>query len=532
MNTSGLSTWFRGLKGRLLFAAILPLIGYAVLFSVSYLGIGKETQIINVAHESLIPNIDAIANMRNCRNRFGYQTLKVITDESADGRASHLKEAAGSIAEFESFYSAYTKAPFLPGEEAIHEKAKGDIANTISVMKEIVQVLQSDSPHRIEEAKALLDGKFTATASAVQKFTAELSKMYHDSAAQQAIEAKKAQTQVITWVILISSLASFLTLAILLIVAHRVSSSVGALAGKLSQSSAQVTTSVEQLNEAGNNLSQSSTEAAASLEETVASLEELTSMVKMNSDNARQAASLSTSSREAAEKGEKEIHSLIKSMTEISSSSKKIEEIISVIDDIAFQTNLLALNAAVEAARAGEQGKGFAVVAEAVRALAQRSASSAKDISSLIKDSVSKIERGGEIADSSGAVLSNIVSSIKKVSDLNSEIAAASSEQTTGIQQISKAMNQLDQASQSNAASAEEIAATSGEINSLAETTQNLSVDLNKVILGNSEASVPLEQKSRASQSKSIKASSVSKREASHIIPFEKGSVSSTTEGF
>ncbi len=175
-------------------------------------------------------------------------------------------------------------------------------------------------------------------------------------------------------------------------------------------------------------------------------------------------------------------------MTQISQSSKKIEEIIHVIDDIAFQTNLLALNAAVEAARAGEQGKGFAVVAEAVRALAQRSAASASDISTLIKESVTQIEDGSHTADQSGAVLTNIVSSIKKVADLNNEIAAASAEQTTGIQQISKAMNQLDQASQSNAASAEEIAATSGEINNLAVTAHDLTLELNSVVLGTSSS--------------------------------------------
>jgi methyl-accepting chemotaxis protein len=214
----------------------------------------------------------------------------------------------------------------------------------------------------------------------------------------------------------------------------------------------------------------------------------------MNSDNAKQAASLSVSSREAAEVGEREIQTLIGSMTEISNSSKKIEEIISVIDDIAFQTNLLALNAAVEAARAGEQGKGFAVVAEAVRTLAQRSASSAKDITSLIKDSVSQIDKGSDVADRSGTVLTNIVTSIKKVSDLNNEIAAASSEQTTGIQQISKAMNQLDQASQANAASAEEIAATSGEINNLAMTNLRLTVELNETIMGVTSTAVPAEK--------------------------------------
>ncbi len=229
----------------------------------------------------------------------------------------------------------------------------------------------------------------------------------------------------------------------------------------LSHTEQKVQISSEQLSASGTKLSESSTEAAASLEETVASLEELTSMVKMNSDNAKEAANLSSSARESAMIGEREILNLITSMNEISDSSKKIEEIIQVIDDIAFQTNLLALNAAVEAARAGEQGKGFAVVAEAVRTLAQRSASSAKDISSLIKESVQRIEHGSKIADQSGTVLNKIVASIKKVSELNQEIASANAEQATGIEQIGKAMNQLDQAGQSNAASAEEIAAAS-----------------------------------------------------------------------
>lgn len=228
--------------------------------------------------------------------------------------------------------------------------------------------------------------------------------------------------------------------------------------------STQVASSVEQLSDTGKELSDSSTSVAASLEETVASLEEVSSIIKLNSSSANQAASLSQDCKVSAETGEKEITLLIQAMSEISESSKKIDQIIEVIEDIAFQTNLLALNASVEAARAGEQGKGFAVVADAVRTLAQRSASAAKDISGLIKDSVEKIDRGANLADKSNDVLKNILNSVNKVAALNGEIANASAEQLSGIQQINSAMNQLDQGSQSNAASAEQISANVIEI--------------------------------------------------------------------
>jgi methyl-accepting chemotaxis protein len=171
-------------------------------------------------------------------------------------------------------------------------------------------------------------------------------------------------------------------------------------------------------------------------------------------------------------------------MTEISDSSKKIEDIINVIDDIAFQTNLLALNAAVEAARAGEQGKGFAVVAEAVRALAQRSAVAAKDISSLIKENVSKSDQGAEIANASDKVFKSILESVRKVAELNSEIATGSQEQANGIQQISQAMSQLDQASQGNAASAEEVASSSEEMSAQARILVNLVMELQNIVSG------------------------------------------------
>lgn len=231
-------------------------------------------------------------------------------------------------------------------------------------------------------------------------------------------------------------------------------------------------------------LSANSNQAAASLEETVASIEELSGIVSKNTQSAQEADRLSQSCQSAAERGASEIHELISAINDISASSRKIEEIINVIDDIAFQTNLLALNAAVEAARAGEQGRGFAVVADAVRGLAQRSSSAAKDITGLISDSVEKVERGSKIAGSSGDVLNTIVASVKKVSSINSEISAASSEQAAGIQQIGQAMSQLDQATQQNAAVAEEASASADELSEQSSSLQAFVADLTEVIEG------------------------------------------------
>lgn len=278
-----------------------------------------------------------------------------------------------------------------------------------------------------------------------------------------------------------------LTVALISFFARGVSSKVGTIASDLMASGDQTLTASEQLSGASQSLSSGATESASSLEETVAALEELSSTVKLNSDNAGQAASLSMSASLAAVSGEEQIRNLIQSVNEIAQSSKKIEEIINVIDDISFQTNLLALNAAVEAARAGEQGKGFAVVADAVRTLAQRSTAAAKDISSLIKDSVEKSARGASMADKSGAALQDIVSSIKKVSELNSEIASAGQEQSRGIAQISKAMNELDQATQKNAAMAEEVAASSEQLSAQATRMLESVNELRGAVTGDSE---------------------------------------------
>ncbi|CAB3924621.1 methyl-accepting chemotaxis protein [Achromobacter ruhlandii] len=216
---------------------------------------------------------------------------------------------------------------------------------------------------------------------------------------------------------------------------------------------------------AGNtDLSSRTEEQAASLEETAASMEELASTVKQNADNARQANQLAASASEVAQRGGAVVSAVVSTMGEISASSRKISEIVSVIDGIAFQTNILALNAAVEAARAGEQGKGFAVVAGEVRSLAQRSAQAAREVKTLIEASVSKVAEGAGQAENAGTTMQEVVASVKRVTDIMGEIAAASQEQASGIEQVNRAVSQMDEVTQQNAALVEEAAAAAGSM--------------------------------------------------------------------
>jgi len=206
-------------------------------------------------------------------------------------------------------------------------------------------------------------------------------------------------------------------------------------------------------------LSQRTEEQASNLQQTAASMEQLTATVNQNADTARQASQLAGSAAQAANTGGHVVGRVVETMTGISESSRKISDIIGVIDGIAFQTNILALNAAVEAARAGEQGRGFAVVASEVRSLAQRSAQAAKEIKVLINESVAKVEGGTRLVDEAGQSMGEIVSQVRRVNDLIAEISAASVEQSSGISQIGDAVNQLDQVTQQNAALVEESAA-------------------------------------------------------------------------
>ncbi len=242
------------------------------------------------------------------------------------------------------------------------------------------------------------------------------------------------------------------------------------LVGDVASGARVVADTSQQIAQGNLDLSQRTEEQACTLEQTASSMEELTSTVMQNAESAKQASQLAMGASEVARKGGQAVDHVVNTMTAISESSRKIADIIAVIDSIAFQTNILALNASVEAARAGEQGRGFAVVAAEVRNLAQRSAGAAREIKALIGDSVEKVEAGTRLADAAGKTMNEIVDSVKRVTDLIAEIAAASQEQSSGIGQVNMAVTQMEQVVQQNASLVEEATAATESMKDQAAT--------------------------------------------------------------
>jgi len=231
--------------------------------------------------------------------------------------------------------------------------------------------------------------------------------------------------------------------------------------GSIKSSASEVQAASGEISKGNASLSGRTEQQAATLEETSSAMEEMTATVRQNADHAQDASRVSIEARDKAELGGKVVRRVVEAMSEINSSSKKIVDIIGVIDEIAFQTNLLALNAAVEAARAGEQGRGFAVVASEVRSLAGRSSAAAKEIKDLIQDSVSKVETGSKLVNESGKTLDEIVSVVTNVTQIVGEISTASQEQYAGIEQVNRTILEMDEITQQNAALVEEVTASS-----------------------------------------------------------------------
>ena len=239
--------------------------------------------------------------------------------------------------------------------------------------------------------------------------------------------------------------------------------------GRIKEATEAIDTAAKEIAAGNQDLSSRTEEQASSLEETASSMEELNATVKQNAENAKQANELAKKSNDAVSRGGEAVKRVVTTMGDIQDSSKKIADIIGVIDSIAFQTNILALNAAVEAARAGEQGRGFAVVATEVRNLAQRSATAAKEIKELIAESVDKVDGGAKLVNQAGSAMDEVVTSFQQVASLVTEISGASREQSTGIEQVTQAVSQMDEVTQQNAALVEEAAAAAESLEEQAQ---------------------------------------------------------------
>ncbi|HEY8271996.1 MAG TPA: methyl-accepting chemotaxis protein [Pseudobdellovibrionaceae bacterium] len=487
------------------------------------------------------------------RVRIMVRTLGLQGLSKADSEET-IKGALNTIEEYEKFSKEYVALGFIPGQKEVFDKLHSSWESFKATGEQVISLHKSGKP---EDHEKMLQIFLKDCPEKAKIFTAAAEELiqFHQKVLEAKVAEAKAAEKTGNQISLLVILAGLgLGLGIGFFIAMSITRAVGAVSKDLALGSDQVAQASNQIAGSSQSLSEAATEQASSLEETVATMEELTSMVGLNTENGKQAASLAASTREIALKGEMEIKTLIDSIHTISADSKKIEEITNVIDDIAFQTNLLALNAAVEAARAGEQGKGFAVVAEAVRNLAQRSASAAKEIAEMIKNSVEKIEVGSRQANQGGAVLAEIVTAVKKVADLNNEIANASEEQRNGIVQIGKAMNQMDEVTQQNAAAAEETAAAAEELSSQSESLRASVLALEALVYGSAQkapqqessyAKAPAHKSKSSSPSAKVlnfkKPAASAKKKAvtssSEMIPFDEDEVSSarkvgTTDGF
>lgn len=415
--------------------------------------------------------------------RVGLRTLGIEGITAQQGVAAK-KQATDAVASVDIQLKKLDRADLSSEQRALVNNVENSWSSFKKTGVEIFSLYDKSTP---EDRARLVGIFFKECPEAAADFLGHVEKFRNFLSAQQKmwVSDARATADFNNEMLGVISVAGILLgMSVAALYASKLSNDLQRVTQELGGGSKQVAEAADQIAMTSTTLSQSSANQAGSLEESVATIEELTATVKLNSDNAQQASVLASSTRDIALKGEGEIKVLIESIQSISADSKKIADITSVIDDIAFQTNLLALNAAVEAARAGEQGKGFAVVAEAVRNLAHRSAESAKNIAVLISASVERIEKSAEQANQSGVVLTEIVNSVKKVSDLNSEIATASHEQSSGIEQISRAMNQLDGVTQQNAAASEEAAATAEELSAQSAVLLKNVASLDELVLG------------------------------------------------
>lgn len=455
--------WFRGLRLKFITPLIVQFVAATCVAILCFQQIRTLSQKIDALVYDEMPRFQLIGEMdKKIHEIIRYTWFIYAAGLNVDERKLYTSYSNQSVADFEAALDKYQKVM------GTNEQMK-DIFSSVpenwkvfrEAHRETMSKLERNDPRSDEMAKYYISTKLK---DASEPLSADFAKLFFlvDAETKEAAENSAKASKMAISIILLSSLVTVIVSAVItFMLASRSIKTIVNLVSNLIESSQTVNQASSDLNSTSNNLSNAATNAAASLEETVASLSLVMNLVKQNDEQLQNAKTLSEGAKKTALSGQEDFVHLSAAMQEIAESSRKISEITTVIDDIAFQTNLLALNAAVEAARAGEQGKGFAVVAEAVRSLAQRSANSTKDISVLIQETTARVERGTQITVKSSDSYQNIVNAITKVEQINYAIAQSSHEQAEGINQISKALAQLDDTTQGNAQLAETVSTSS-----------------------------------------------------------------------
>ena len=463
-----MKNWTIGKRITVGFTAVLGLVAAQAIFTFLQLRQIND-EVVSIATD-LLPGANLTAKIYGKNSALQICVLRVLLAKTPDERREFEDLINIGRATIDGLLSDYEKAITQADDRTLF-KAVGQARGAyVSIRNEILDLVRAGN---VEEAIALNAAKVQPAYFAYSKTLDALFEYNTSStmAATNNLQVISSRTNVSTSAL--STVVIVLGIALSAYLIATLSRLLRRLAASLGEGAAQLASAAGQVSAGSQSLAEGASEQAASLEETAATMDQLTSTVRNNADSTQQAVGLAIGATEVATRGGAVMEQVVQTMSGIDRSSKKIADIIGVIDSIAFQTNILALNAAVEAARAGEQGRGFAVVASEVRSLAQRSSEAAREIKALIGASVEQVSTGSVLVQRAGVTMSEIVESIGRVNQIMSEIRTATGEQANGIAQVGTAVNDMDRATQQNAALVEESAAAAESLNQQAQMLMN-----------------------------------------------------------
>jgi methyl-accepting chemotaxis protein len=436
--------------------------------------------------QRLLPGLEALAQLQESALKYNLANLEYVTGRDEETQARKLTAAAGHRKNIDRHAATLSEKLHSPEARALQAQLQVALSSYDGSVARLQKALKGNE---FEEAMKILDGALAKDNAGTEAALDALNRFVFDLSSRNG-EATKGilERNLHTSLVLCSAIAALALVAVgaVQFVSRRVSRRFGEVSNALANEAADVLAKAGSFNGTSTRLADSASEQAAALEETSASLEEMSGVTKRNAESAQHASQLARSARGAVDAGATSMTRMVEAMAGIKASSSEIAKIIKTIDEIAFQTNILALNAAVEAARAGEAGLGFAVVAEEVRALAQRSATAARETADKIEAALTKSDDGARISGEVSTLLTQVVDEVRKMDDLVGEIATASREQSQGIEQVAIAVSKMDGIVQANAAGAEESASAAQELSAQAGEVQNLVSSLRELVGGSS----------------------------------------------